>query len=81
MSKVLFQAVNLMEWNAGDVMCKLFTFLNYGTMAIHSFTLVFVLLFLYFWYRKQEAYITEEGQTVVRQTKSVTFPSCYTIIS
>ncbi len=59
----------MMVWNAGDVMCKLFAFLNYGTMAIHSFTLVFLLLFLYFWYRKQEAYISEDGQTVVRKTR------------
>lgn len=60
-----------MEWKAGDVMCKLFSFLNYGTVATHSFTLVFLLLFLYFWYRKQESYMTEDGATVVRQTRWV----------
>jgi hypothetical protein len=59
----------MMEWNAGDIMCKLFSFLNYGTMAIHAFTLVFLLLFLYFWYRKQEAYVTDDGATVVRKTR------------
>ena len=50
-------------------MCKLYTFLNYGTMATHSYMLVFLLIFLYFWYRKQEAYMTQEGQTVVRKTR------------
>jgi len=60
-----------MEWRAGDVMCKLFAFLNYGTMATHAFLLVFLLMFLYFWYRKQESYMTEDGHTIVRQTKLV----------
>jgi hypothetical protein len=27
------------------------------------------LLFLYFWYRKQEAYVTDDGATVVRKTR------------
>ena len=64
-----FQAVNLMQWKSGDIMCKLYTFLNYGTMAGHAYMLVFLLLFLYFWYRKQEAYMTQEGQTVIRKTR------------
>jgi len=63
------QAVNLMQWKSGDIMCKLYTFLNYGTMAGHAYMLVFLLLFLYFWYRKQEAYMTQEGQTVIRKTR------------
>ena len=58
-----------MQWKSGDIMCKLYTFLNYGTMATHSYMLVFLMIFLYFWYRKQEAYMTQEGQTVVRKTR------------
>ena len=58
-----------MEWRAGEVLCKLYSFLHYGTMATHAFLLVFILLFLYFWYRKQEAYMTEDGTTVVRQNR------------
>lgn len=50
-------------------MCKFFSFLNHGTIATHAFTLLFILLFLYFWYRKQEAYMTEDGQTIVRKTR------------
>lgn len=58
-----------MQWKSGEAMCKLFTFLNYGCMSSHAYLLVFFLLFLYFWYRKQEAYMTEDGQTVVRKTR------------
>ena len=58
-----------LEWTIGDPMCKFYTFVNMGTMAMHGFTLVFLLLFLYFWYRKQEAYMTEDGQTVTRKTR------------
>jgi len=63
------QAVNLMRWKAGKFGCKIFTFFNYATMSIHAFMLIFQLIFLYFWYRKQESYMTQEGTTVVRQTK------------
>jgi hypothetical protein len=59
----------MMRWGMGEIICKLYTFLNYGTMAIHSFTLVFLTVFLYFWYRKQESYMTEEGQTVSRKNR------------
>ena len=38
-------------------------------MSTHAFMLVFLLLFLYFWYRKQEAYMNADGSTVVRQTR------------
>ena len=64
-----FQSVKLMEWRSGEALCKLFSFLDMSTMAVHSFLLVFLLLFLYFWYRKQEAYMTEDGQTVVRKNR------------
>ena len=50
-------------------MCKLYSCINYGTMSTHSFMLVFLLLFLYFWYRKQESYMREDGTTTVRQTR------------
>ena len=58
-----------MQWKSGDIMCKLYTFLNYGTMATHSYMLIFLLFFLYFWYRKRESYMTQEGQTIVRKTR------------
>ena len=58
-----------MEWKSGDIMCKLYTFLNYGTMSTHAYLMVFLNLFLYFWYRKQESYMTAEGQTVTRKTR------------
>ena len=58
-----------MRWKAGKFGCKIFTFFNYATMSIHAFMLIFQLIFLYFWYRKQESYMTQEGTTVVRQTK------------
>ena len=58
-----------MRWKAGKFGCKIFTFFNYATMSIHAFMLIFQLVFLYFWYRKQESYMTQEGTTVVRQTK------------
>ena len=60
--------MKLLEWTAGEAMCKFFTFMNQVTIAVHGFTLVFLLLFLYIWYRKQEGYMTEEGQTVIRKT-------------
>ena len=63
-----FQAVKLLEWTSGDVMCKFFTFMNQVTIAVHGFTLVFLLSFLYVWYRKQEGYMTEDGHTVIRKT-------------
>lgn len=59
----------MMRWRAGEALCKLYSFLNYGTMATHSFLLLFFLAFLYFWYRKQESYMTEDGTTVVRKNK------------
>ena len=62
------QAVKLLEWTSGDVMCKFFTFMNQVTIAVHGFTLVFLLSFLYVWYRKQEGYMTEDGHTVIRKT-------------
>ena len=37
-----------MRWNGGDALCKMYTFLNFTTLATHSFILVFLLLFLYF---------------------------------
>ena len=52
-------------------MCKFFTFMNQATIAVHGFTLVFLLTFLYVWYRKQEGYMTEDGQTVIRKTMYV----------
>ena len=58
-----------MNWTSGDIMCKFFSFMNVTTLAAHSFALVLALLFLYYWYRKQEAYMTEDGQTVVRKNK------------
>ena len=50
-------------------MCKLYTFLNYGTMATHSFILVFLSLFLYFVYKKPDALSSEEYQTVGRKNR------------
>ena len=58
-----------MHWKAGGALCKLYSVLDYGTMFTHAFMLVFLLLFLYFWYRKQESYMTEDGTTVVRKTR------------
>ena len=58
-----------MQWTAGDVMCKFFSFMNVTTLVAHSTAMVLALLFLYYWYRKQEAYMTEDGQTVVRKNK------------
>ena len=63
------QAVSLMRWNAGEIGCKIFSYFNYATMSIHAYMLIFQLVFLYFWYRKQESYMTQEGTTVIRQTK------------
>ena len=54
----------MLQWKAGGAMCKLYTFLNYGTMATHSFILVFLSLFLYFWYKKPDAFTSEEYQAV-----------------
>ena len=51
----------MLQWKAGGAMCKLYTFLNYGTMATHSFILVFLSLFLYFWYKKPDAFSSEES--------------------
>ena len=51
------QAVNLLKWKSGDITCKLYIFLHFGTMSTHAFMLVFLMVFLYFWYRKQEAYM------------------------
>ena len=56
-----------MRWSVGDGLCKIFAFLDFATLATHSFILVFILLFFYFWYRKNEAYATEDGQVVVRK--------------
>ena len=36
-------------------------------MSTHAYMLVLLLSFLYFWYRKQESYMTQDGQTVVRK--------------
>ena len=58
-----------MKWRSGEITCKLYIFLHFGTMSTHAFMLVFLLLFLYFWYRKQEAYMNADGSTVVRQTR------------
>ena len=58
-----------MVFNAGDILCKLYSFLDYGTRGAHAFNVIFLSLFLYFWYRKNEAYATQEGSTVVRKTK------------
>eukprot|EP00096_Caligus_rogercresseyi_P010262 TRINITY_DN3679_c0_g1_i2.p1 TRINITY_DN3679_c0_g1~~TRINITY_DN3679_c0_g1_i2.p1 ORF type:complete len:588 (+),score=146.07 TRINITY_DN3679_c0_g1_i2:174-1937(+) len=63
------QAVNFMQWKAGEALCKGYSFLNYGTMAAHSFNIVFLMFFLYFWYRKQESYANPEGNIIRRETK------------
>ena len=68
-SWIVFQAVNMLQWKAGGAMCKLYTFLNYGTMATHSFILVFLSLFLYFVYKKPDAMTSEEYQTVGRKNR------------
>ena len=70
-SWIVFQAVNMLQWKAGGAMCKLYTFLNYGTMATHSFILVFLSLFLYFVYKKPDALTSEEYQTVGRKNRWV----------
>ena len=64
-----FQAVNMLQWKAGWAMCKLYTFLNYSTMATHSNILVFPSLFLYFMYKKPDAITSEEYQTVGRKNR------------
>ncbi len=61
--------MNVYNWTGGDGLCKLFAFLDWSVSGVHAFTLLFLLLFLYYWYRKNEAYMTEDGQTVVRQNK------------
>ncbi|XP_040569771.1 uncharacterized protein [Lepeophtheirus salmonis] len=63
------QAVNYMHWKAGEALCKGYSFMNYGTMAQHSFNIVFLMYFLYFWYRKQESYATTDGNIIRRETK------------
>lgn len=65
----VFQSVKMMEWRAGEALCKMFTFLNASTIATHAFLILIIIAFLYMWYRKNEAYVTEDGQTVVRQNK------------
>lgn len=66
---VIDQSVKMMEWRAGEALCKMFTFLNASTIATHAFLILIIIAFLYMWYRKNEAYVTEDGQTVVRQNK------------
>jgi len=63
------QAWNALVWDAGSGLCKIFSFLDVATAATHAFLLVFLTAFLYFWYRKNEAYVTEDGQTVVRRNR------------
>ncbi len=63
------QAINVYDWTAGDGLCKMFSFLDWTAAGVHAFTLLFLLLFLYYWYRKNEAYMTEDGQTVVRKNR------------
>ncbi len=68
------QAVNLLRWHSGEVMCKLYAFLNYGTMATHSFILVFLCVLLYIWYKKPETLSAAEesgpGPSVGRKNRT-----------
>ncbi len=41
--------MNVNQWTAGSAMCKVFSFLDWTVAGVHSFILLFLLLFLYYW--------------------------------
>jgi hypothetical protein len=43
--------------------------MNYSMMAVHAMLLIFIMMFLYFRYRKQESYMNEDGAVITRKTR------------